>query len=142
MLKKLIITLLIALMSAFCAMPALAQVDLNDEEAVMAALGKEPALTQTDIDNFINHFPALNAAADADDDAALFALAKEIGWSEIRTIYVPLKIGGAWALSEDPESAAIIQALFPPEMMPNNDEIALVAQNKEKLAPLFEETAE
>lgn len=112
--------------------------EMSDEEA-LAALAAEPPLTQEDIDTFVKNAPALQAAAEQEDEAAYMKLIEEIGWSEIRAAYIPLKIGIAWAVQEDPESAMIIQALFPPETMPKPEEQALVEKNMDKIAPFFAE---
>lgn len=137
--KKLIVMLMFAVMVCFGAMPAMAQLDYNDEEAVMAALAKEPPLTQADIDKFVTNFGELDKAAQSDNEAAFLELSKKIGWNEARVIYVPLKVGIAWSLEEDADSAAILEAMFPPELMPTAAEKELVKKNMANLAPIFEE---
>lgn len=140
MFGKKIILLLLLVFFTFCATSAMA-VDLEDlsQEEAMAALAAEPSLTQADIDTFVKNAPALLEASDAGVDAAYMQLIKNIGWSEIRAAYIPIKIGTAWAVSQDPESAAIIQALLPVEMMPRPEEQTLVEKNLDKIAPIFAE---
>lgn len=140
MFKRNFMLLLLLAFLTFCAAPAVAsELDEMSEEDAMAALAAEPSLTQADIDAFVKNAPALQTASEADDEAAYLKVIKEIGWSEIRAAYIPIKIGTAWAISQDPESAVIIQALFPQEMMPRPEEQTLVDKNIDKIAPLFAE---
>lgn len=137
--KKIVLLLLLAFLT-FCAMPAMAfEVESLSEEEALAALGAEPSLTQADIDALIKNASALEKASAAEDEDAYMQLIKEIGWTEIRAAYIPIKTATAWAFSQEPETAAIIQALFPPEMMPRPEEQALVEKNIDKLAPIFAE---
>lgn len=140
MFVKKIILLLLLVFLMFCAVPAIAsELDNMSEEEAMAALAAEPSITQADIDTFIKNASALQKASDTEDEAAYMQLIKKIGWSEVRAAYIPIKIGTAWIISQDPESATIIQALFPVEMMPRPEEQALVEKNLDKVAPFFEE---
>ena len=141
--KKIILMLLLAFLAVFCANPAISANlnEMSDEEA-MALLAAEPPLTQTDIDTFVKHAPELQKAAEVDNETAYLEVIKEIGWTEIRAAYIHIKIGMAWAASEDPESAAMMQALFPPEMLPLPEERALVDKNMDKIKPFFNEETE
>lgn len=140
MFKRNLILMLLLVCLTFCTAPVFAsELDNMSEEEAMAALAAEPSLTQADIDAFVTNAPALQKASEAEDETAYMKLIKEIGWSEIRAAYIPIKIGTAWAVSQDPESAVIIQALFPAEMMPRPEEQALVDKNIEKISPLFDE---
>lgn len=140
MFKRNLILMLLLVCLTFCTAPVFAsELDNMSEEEAMAALAAEPSLTQADIDAFVKNAPALQKASEDEDEAAYMKLIKEIGWSEIRAAYIPIKIGTAWAISQDPESAVIIQALFPPQMMPRPEEQTLVDKNIEKIAPLFDE---
>lgn len=140
MIVKRIILLLSLVFFTFCATSAMASdlENLSQEEA-MAALAAEPSLTQTDIDIFVKNAPTILAASEAEDEDAYMQLIKKIGWSEIRAAYIPIKIGTAWAISQDPESASIMQALLPVEMMPRPEEQTLVEKNIDKIAPFFNE---
>lgn len=140
MFVKKIILLLLLVFLMFCAVPAIAsELDNMSEEEAMAALAAEPSITQADIDTFIKNASALQKASDTEDEAAYMQLIKKIGWTEVRAAYIPIKIGTAWIISQDPESATIIQALFPVEMMPRTEEQALVEKNLDKVAPFFAE---
>lgn len=137
--KKIVLLLLLACLT-FCAVPAMAsELDNMSEEEAMAALAAEPSLTQADIDTFVKNGPALQKVSEANDEEAYMQLIKKIGWTEIRAAYIPIKIGTAWAISQDPESGSIIQALFPAEMLPRAEEQALVEKNLDKVAPFFAE---
>lgn len=138
--RNFMLLLLLVFLTFCCTAPVFAsELDNMSEEEVMLALSAEPSLTQADIDTFIKNAPALQKFSENKDEAAYMQLIKEIGWSEIRAAYIPIKISAAWAMSQDSESAMFIQNLFPPEMLPRAEEQALVDKNIAKLLPLFNE---
>lgn len=135
MYRKIFLTLTLALTLALMSTLALAQappmanVELPPEMA--AALAKEKALTQADIDAYIKVLPKTSAVAQ--DPAAVAKLYQEAGLNETRLTYVASKIGLGMALAAGATPEQINLNQMPEVLRPTDAEVALVKKNIQNL---------
>lgn len=142
MVKKIILTLLIALVSVACSGYALAQTTNAEAEnaKLMAAFAQEGPLTEADIQTFIKIAPALLEAVDANDEARGLKLMEDAGWGEIRGAYVTSKIGNGYMLLTDAEDARTLFELveMPPSLVPGESEMAIISKYQADLSNIFD----
>lgn len=119
--------------------PAQIQNSYDDPDEAMAALAKEPAFTQQELDTYIKYLPELLVASENEDTAAVQAIAEKAGWTEIRLAYISLKIGNGYGIVKSPEYAEFAKELFPPELLPTANENELIAKNMPALDKVFGE---
>lgn len=129
MLKKLLPVLALALTLALAAAPAFAQEGEADEAFTaeeLAALAKEPPLTQADIDIFMK-------IAEVPEPEADKAVA-ESGLSEIRMALVLTKVSLGMMIASGVPSEMILTDEVPKVLQPSASEIELIKNNLDKLA--------
>lgn len=127
MFKKLLLTLALTFALTLSGAPAFAQdVEFTAEE--LAALAKEPPLSQADIDIFIK----IAEAADTSDGAADKVLA-ESGLSEVRMTMVLTKVSLGMLIASNVPSELLLSEV-PPVLQPTEAEIELIKNSLDKLA--------
>lgn len=140
MLKKIVITLLITLMAAFCANTTMAQTTAADNDNVLAAFEKEPPFAETDVQTFIKIAPELITAVDANDEAKAVEIMAKAGWNEIRGAYITSKIGNGYLMLTEPEDTQTLFELvqMPASLIPGENEMNLIKTYQADLAKIFQ----
>ncbi len=137
MIKK-TLALLIALALFLPAGAALAQMGAFPPE-VMAALQKEPPVTNADIDAYIKMLPQMPAALSG-GEAGLVKLYEGLGLTQMRFTYIMSKIGIAHSLAMGRFNAERLDTEGVPEFLrPTDAEKALVAGRMDELNRIVEE---
>lgn len=129
MFKKLLPVLALTLALALSAAPVFAQDEKPDEAFTteeLAALAKEPPLSQADIDIFIK----IAEASDADSDKVV----ADSGLSEARMALVLTKVSLGMMIASGVPSEMILTDEVPKVLQPSAAEIDLIKSNLDKLA--------
>jgi hypothetical protein len=126
MFKKLLLTLALTLALALSSAPGFAQSDEAFTAEELAALAKEPPLSQADIDIFIK-------IAEAPEDKSDKVVA-ESGLSETRMVLVLTKISLGMMIASNVPSELILTDEVPKVLHPSESELNLIRQNLDKLA--------
>lgn len=123
--QKCLVLLLLAVIMLLCPVPSvMAQTDIYDAQ---------PALEQTDIDNYIKIWPAYMEAAPLGDMEAIGAAFRSAGWDETRGAYLYAKINIAYAAVTSPESKEALLEAAPESLRPSQAEMDLIEANIDKL---------
>jgi hypothetical protein len=117
--------------AAFCLALTCASASAADaqEQAIadaMAAMAKQPALTQADVEAYLA-FASMDAANSRDPEAIKKAF-EEVGLSAERFGYVAMKITLGMALSQG-ATREQLSAGSPEFMIPNDEELAIINDN-------------
>lgn len=121
------------------AVPAFGQTSAKPvtEAEMTAALGREPALTQSDMDAYLEALPLLKSA-EADREGRVAAVFAKAGLSETRSLYVVVKVAQAYTVLKfeaelGTEAAESYRASLEDPFKPTPGEVNLVRQSRDKL---------
>lgn len=130
--KNFTFILLIVVLIALTAMPAIAAKREATPEQTEALFAKQSPLTQSDIDIFIEHAPALLAAMTNDE---IKAAAKTAGLSSIRSVYVTEKIKIGYGMLSRPDLGALLleNNATLKAFVPTEQEMKLIKRNQTAL---------
>ena len=138
MIKKYVLAAL-ALIVMLTAVPALAQSEAADDltPEIIAALKKEPPLSQADIDTFIRIMPEMSKVAEKDPAEAV-KIYEKAGLTENRFGLIFSKVTlGMFVAGGIPKEALVSGQDVPEVLVPSDAEVELIKKNMAALEKAF-----